>query len=76
LEARCSYESTSSAIRTVIGEPQGGEERFRAGDCDVGGWSGGLLFKYDNVVINGAIGYLSVHYGLTPIAIGWRRVAR
>jgi len=31
----------------------------------------GFLFGYDNIVISGAIGYLSFHYGLTPIAIGW-----
>ena len=31
----------------------------------------GFLFGYDNIVISGAIGYLSVHYRLEPIAIGW-----
>ncbi len=31
----------------------------------------GFLFGYDNIVISGAIGYLSVHYRLEPIAVGW-----
>ncbi len=31
----------------------------------------GFLFGYDNIVISGAIGYLSVHYDLAPIAVGW-----
>jgi MFS transporter, SP family, arabinose:H+ symporter len=31
----------------------------------------GFLFGYDNIVISGAIGYLSIHYGLAPVAIGW-----
>jgi SP family arabinose:H+ symporter-like MFS transporter len=29
------------------------------------------LFGYDNIVISGAIGYLSIHYGLSPLAVGW-----
>lgn len=31
----------------------------------------GFLFGYDNIVISGAIAYLSIHYGLAPIAVGW-----
>ena len=32
---------------------------------------GGFLFGYDNIVISGAIGYLSLHYGLDSMAVGW-----
>lgn len=32
---------------------------------------GGFLFGYDNIVISGAIGHLSKHYRLEPVAIGW-----
>jgi SP family arabinose:H+ symporter-like MFS transporter len=31
----------------------------------------GFLFGYDNIVISGAIGYLSIHYALGPAGIGW-----
>jgi SP family arabinose:H+ symporter-like MFS transporter len=31
----------------------------------------GFLFGYDNLVISGAIGYLSAHYHLDPVGIGW-----
>jgi SP family arabinose:H+ symporter-like MFS transporter len=31
----------------------------------------GFLFGYDNIVISGAIGYLSIHYALSPAGIGW-----
>lgn len=56
LEARCSYESTSAAIRTVIGEPHGDEERVRADNCDVYGWSGGVSLWLDPIVIGWAAG--------------------
>lgn len=32
---------------------------------------GGLLFGYDTAVINGAIGFLEVHFGLSPAMKGW-----
>ncbi|HTR65889.1 MAG TPA: sugar porter family MFS transporter [Terriglobales bacterium] len=32
---------------------------------------GGLLFGYDNIVISGAIGYLSQRFQLDPAGIGW-----
>ena len=32
---------------------------------------GGFLFGYDNIVISGAIGHLSKHYGLDAVGIGW-----
>jgi SP family arabinose:H+ symporter-like MFS transporter len=32
---------------------------------------GGLLFGYDNIVISGAIRYLSRHFGLNTVQIGW-----
>lgn len=32
---------------------------------------GGLLFGYDTAVINGAIGFLEVHFDLTPAMKGW-----
>ena len=32
---------------------------------------GGFLFGYDNIVISGAIGYLSKFYGLEPAGVGW-----
>ena len=32
---------------------------------------GGLLFGYDNIVISGAIGYLSQFFHLDPAGIGW-----
>jgi SP family arabinose:H+ symporter-like MFS transporter len=32
---------------------------------------GGFLFGYDTIVISGAIGYLSIHFHLDPIGIGW-----
>lgn len=32
---------------------------------------GGLLFGYDNIVISGAIGYLSRYFHLDPAGIGW-----
>ena len=31
----------------------------------------GFLFGYDNIVISGAIGYLAIHFHLTPITVGW-----
>ncbi len=31
----------------------------------------GFLFGYDNIVISGAIGYLSIYYRLAPVAVGW-----
>lgn len=32
---------------------------------------GGLLFGYDTAVINGAIGFLETHFGLSPALKGW-----
>ena len=32
---------------------------------------GGFLFGYDNIVISGAIGYLSKFYRLDPVGVGW-----
>ncbi len=32
---------------------------------------GGFLFGYDNIVISGAIGHLSVYFHLQPAGIGW-----
>jgi SP family arabinose:H+ symporter-like MFS transporter len=32
---------------------------------------GGVLFGYDNIVISGAIHYLSLHFALTPAGTGW-----
>jgi SP family arabinose:H+ symporter-like MFS transporter len=32
---------------------------------------GGLLFGYDNIVISGAIGYLSREFQLNAAGIGW-----
>jgi MFS transporter, SP family, arabinose:H+ symporter len=32
---------------------------------------GGLLFGYDNIVISGAIGYLSQSFHLDAAGIGW-----
>lgn len=34
-------------------------------------WLGGFLFGYDNIVISGAIRYLSLCYGLGAAGIGW-----
>ncbi|MGH9656369.1 MAG: MFS transporter, partial [Bryobacteraceae bacterium] len=31
----------------------------------------GFLFGYDNIVISGAIGYLSRYYHLKPAGVGW-----
>ena len=32
---------------------------------------GGLLFGYDTAVISGAIGYLTTHFQLNPVQMGW-----
>jgi len=32
---------------------------------------GGLLFGYDTAVIAGAIGFLKLHFNLTPVMMGW-----
>jgi MFS transporter, SP family, arabinose:H+ symporter len=31
----------------------------------------GFLFGYDNIVVSGAIGYLTLHYQLSTVATGW-----
>jgi SP family xylose:H+ symportor-like MFS transporter len=32
---------------------------------------GGLLFGYDTAVIAGAIGFMKIHFGLSPAMVGW-----
>jgi MFS transporter, SP family, xylose:H+ symportor len=50
--------------------PERGDIRYVALVCGVA-TLGGLLFGYDTAVIAGAIGFLELHFDLTPAMKGW-----